>query len=81
MSMTDGELFTLRQRVDRLERQVAYLMHKTGLRYVDQPLYGASPEILALLQQGRKLDAIKLYRKETGVDLKSAKEFIDSLET
>jgi kynurenine formamidase/ribosomal protein L7/L12 len=36
-------------------------------------------EILSLLEQGRKIGAIKLYREKTGVGLKEAKDFIDAL--
>ncbi len=36
-------------------------------------------EILSLLKQGRKIEAIKLYREKTGVGLKEAKDFIDAL--
>ncbi len=31
-----------------------------------------------LLENGKKIDAIKLYREETGADLKEAKEIIES---
>lgn len=31
------------------------------------------------LEQDRKIEAIKLYRQQTGADLKEAKEFIESL--
>lgn len=36
-------------------------------------------EIISLLEQGRKIAAIKLYRERTGVGLKAAKDFIDAL--
>jgi len=37
-------------------------------------------EIIAALQNGRKLEAIKLYREATGSDLMEAKTFIESLQ-
>jgi len=37
-------------------------------------------EISALLANGMKIQAIKLYRDETGADLKDAKDFVESLE-
>lgn len=43
---------------------------------IDLPVEG---EIIMLLQQGRKIDAIKLYREHTGVGLKEAKDFIETL--
>src|ERR1017187_1630527 len=36
-------------------------------------------EIVTLLEQGRKINAIKLYRKQTGAGLKEAKDFIEAL--
>ncbi|MGA2063310.1 MAG: ribosomal protein L7/L12 [Thermoguttaceae bacterium] len=36
-------------------------------------------EIVSFLEQGRKIDAIKLYRERTGVGLKEANDFIEAL--
>jgi ribosomal protein L7/L12 len=33
-------------------------------------------ELLVLVAEGRKIEAIKLYRQKTGVGLKEAKDFI-----
>ncbi len=79
MSYVEHELFQLRQRVTKLERQIAFLMENLGVEYEDEPDQ-VSPEIIELVRRGKKLEAIKLYREETGVGLKAAKEFIDSLE-
>ena len=37
-------------------------------------------EITHLLARGRKIDAIKVYRQYTGMDLLGAKEAVDSIE-
>lgn len=42
------------------------------------PLEG--PDVTALLQAGRKLDAIRLYREQTGSSLKAATDVIKELE-
>lgn len=42
-----------------------------------QPTY--MQVVIAELQQGRKLGAIKAYKTATGVGLREAKEFVDSL--
>src|SRR5579863_1103862 len=39
-----------------------------------------SDEILRLLQAGRKIEAIKLYRTQTGAGLKEAKDAVDRME-
>jgi ribosomal protein L7/L12 len=40
----------------------------------------ATDEILALLAQGRKIEAIRVYREQTGVGLKEAKDAVEALE-
>lgn len=43
-------------------------------------LFGLTPEITALVSQGRKIQAIKLYREQNpGVGLKEAKDIIDQI--
>ncbi|MHB1038442.1 MAG: ribosomal protein L7/L12 [Pirellulales bacterium] len=37
------------------------------------------PEIVALMEQGRKIEAIKLYREKTGLGLKDAKEAVEAI--
>ena len=47
----------------------------------DQPLPEDPTEaIKAALFQGRKIDAIKLYRQVSGQGLKEAKDFVENLE-
>jgi ribosomal protein L7/L12 len=36
-------------------------------------------DILALMQGHKKIDAIKLYRQQSGADLKTAKDFVEAL--
>lgn len=38
-------------------------------------------DIALLLQQGRKIEAIKLYRERTGVGLAEAKDAVEAMET
>ncbi len=37
------------------------------------------PEFYEYVRQGRKIQAIKVYREATGVGLKAAKDFVDGL--
>ncbi len=69
----------LSARVAKLERQVEFLLKKLELDYVDHAELGVSPEIMYQVQRGNKIEAIKLYREQTGLGLKEAKDFIDSL--
>jgi ribosomal protein L7/L12 len=55
------------------------LGEKTGSSGRQDELSPPSPEqIDTLLQAGRKIDAIKAYRRLHGVDLKTAKDAIDA---
>ena len=46
-----------------------------------EPTSNSSAEkIRAALQQGRKIEAIKLYREQSGAELKEAKEAVEQLE-
>jgi ribosomal protein L7/L12 len=56
-----------------------------GMPRTSAPLTGidranADAEIVACIQSGRKIDAIKRYRELHHVDLKSAKDAVDALE-
>ena len=77
------------ERIGRLERQVQYLLRLLG---VDPEIAAAgytatgpglapsaSPEIVALIQAGKPIWAIKAYRNMKGVSLKDAKDAIDGL--
>ena len=69
----------LREENERLKERVAHLerlLKATG-ESIDLTL---SPSELALVAQGRKLEAVKAYRDRTGVNLKTAKQAVDTVE-
>lgn len=80
MSNVEDEILELKRRVTNLESQVTFLLRDLGIAYPELPRWQASPEIMELVRRGRKTEAIKLFRQETGAGLKDAKEFIESLE-
>ena len=80
MSYADYEYTALRRRVERLERLVARLMDEVGLESDEALDSDPSAEIVDLIRRGEKLEAIKLYREKTGVGLKEAKAFVESLQ-
>jgi len=75
----DNEIHELKKRVEKLERQMASLLQHQDFDYREKPTQIASLEIMNLMREGKKIQAIKLYRQETGVGLKQAKEFVESL--
>lgn len=80
MSNTEDEILELRRRVTNLEARATFLLRNLGIAYPEMPGWQASPEIMELVRRGRKTEAIKLFRQETGAGLKDAKQFIESLE-
>lgn len=61
----------------RTEAKVDLLLKQAGLTY--DPRANVPPGVFEALQAGQKIEAIRQYRMATGVDLKTAKEFVESL--
>ena len=59
----------------RLERKVDLILKHLGI----DPDQGIDEKIMELLKSGQKIQAIKLYREQTGVGLKEAKDYVESL--
>jgi Ribosomal protein L7/L12 C-terminal domain len=58
-----------------LERKVDLILKHLGI----DPNQGVDAEIMKLVNAGEKIKAIKLYREQTGVGLKEAKDYVESL--
>ena len=66
-------------RLMRLEALMNAVLQHLGLD-PDRVLAGPSEQVKYLIMQNKKIDAIKVYREQTGVDLKTAKDAVDALE-
>jgi len=81
-------LFSLGLRLDRIERRICalsrleakldLLLIHSGLEY--DPYAHLPPAVIESVQAGRKIEAIKRYREETGAGLKDAKDFIEEVQ-
>jgi ribosomal protein L7/L12 len=71
-------------RFARLEAQVAFLYEHLGLSpdsaFGGGPQTSTDAELLRLINDGRKIEAIKRYRELTGVGLAKAKDAVEELE-
>jgi len=66
----------------RKQRQLDAIMAHLGLPEPPVSRAGAlSPQVLALVNAGRKIEAIALYRQETGESLKQAKAAIEQADS
>jgi ribosomal protein L7/L12 len=76
--MSDNELATLKSRVSNLEQKLEFLLQALGLESKGNIIQNSA--IIEQLKSGNKINAVKLYREQTGVGLKEAKDAIDALE-
>jgi ribosomal protein L7/L12 len=49
-------------------------------RQADVASPGTEGDIVSMLEQGRKIDAIRMYREQTGAGLREAKDAVDAIE-
>ena len=59
----------------RLERKIDLILKHLGIA----PNQGVDEKIMELIKAGEKIQAIKLYREQTGAGLKEAKDYVESL--
>jgi hypothetical protein len=62
-------------RLPRIERKLDQIQRHLGITFEDQ----AGEMVRPLLLAGNKIEAIKEYRRITGVGLKDAKEAVDAM--
>lgn len=78
MSRPQG-LDELRRRLTRLESKTDAVMQNLGITW-EPPAPGGSDTVISHLRAGRKIEAIKVYREETGAGLKEAKEAVEAIQ-
>jgi ribosomal protein L7/L12 len=71
-----GTLAAVNAKLTRVEQKLNTALARLGA----SPEKNVPPEILGLLQAGRKIEAIKVYREATGVGLKEAKDAVEAME-
>jgi ribosomal protein L7/L12 len=66
-------------RLTRLETMMNLVLQRLGID-PNTALAEPSEYLKRLILLGKKIEAIKVYREQTGVGLKEAKDYIDALE-
>jgi len=69
----------LQMKVAELERKLDFVMKHLDLEFPDDPQSPLIVEVTRLLRQGNRLEAINLYREQTNVNLKAAKDAVEEL--
>jgi len=70
------------KRLDYIEEHLTKIAAAIGYAYVpmkDAVAAGIPPAVVELVDAGKKIQAIQLYRELTGAGLKEAKDVIDNL--
>jgi hypothetical protein len=71
----------LRSRIavlSRIEAKLDLLLKQANIKF--DPYASVPLDIVQALREGRKIEAIKLYRQSSGVGLKEAKDFVEEVE-
>lgn len=80
MCSESDEISELRKRVESLESRMGFLFRSLGINDNGTPAWKPSPRVLDLLRRGKKVEAIKALREESGASLKDAKNYIEAME-
>lgn len=67
----------MRTDLKRLEGKIDLLLKHAGLEY--DPYAAISESVADALRAGRKIEAIKIYRAETGASLREAKDYVEAV--
>ncbi|MFD7612593.1 ribosomal protein L7/L12 [Streptomyces sp. NPDC059828] len=73
----DLKLSRMDRRVARLERKIDLVLDHMG---ASEPADPRLEQVAALLREGKKIEAIKVYREVTDADLKEAKDAVERME-
>jgi ribosomal protein L7/L12 len=78
MDLQQEERALLWKRISLLERQVKFLLGQSSVQFVD---YDDTefPDVAALKNKGKLIEAIALYRSKTGASLLDAKAFVEGM--
>jgi len=68
----------LTRRMRLLEAKVDFMLKELKIEFVEETEPYIA-QVNALVAQGKVLDAIRVYREQTGADLASAKAFVEGL--
>ena len=75
------QIARLQREMQRLERKVDILLREAGIEVEEEEgdSFPDMDDVRYLLSQGRKIEAIKVYRQRTGARLKEAKDAVERM--
>ena len=78
--VTEQQFSDLRKRVAHLEGQVAFLYSHLGMTFVPEPQLNDDPRIVEALKSGNLLQAMKIYRENTGETADDARKAVEEMQ-
>jgi ribosomal protein L7/L12 len=78
--VTDQAFHDLRNRVIKLEGQVAFLYEHLGITFVPETQVTDDPRIIEQLQKGNLIEAIKIHRQLNDSSLEEAKKAVEEMQ-
>jgi len=78
-SFEEQGIAALKIRVSKLEAQVDFLCKHLGLTFSENAYQTDDPRIVDALRRNNMIEAIKLYREQTGLGLKDAKDAVEEM--
>ncbi|RFC70769.1 ribosomal protein L7/L12 [Streptomyces sp. AcE210] len=73
---SSGKIVSVERRLARLEQKVDLLLSHLG---VEEPQIPGMERVHELIRQGKKIEAIKVYRQLTGEGLKESKDAVERM--
>jgi hypothetical protein len=64
--------------LSRIDAKLDLLLKQANIKY--DPYSNVSRDVAEAVRQGKKIEAIKLYRQSTGVGLKEAKDAVEEMQ-
>jgi ribosomal protein L7/L12 len=78
--VTDQAFHDLRNRVIKLDGQVAFLYEHLGITFVPETQVTDDPRIIEQLQKGNLIEAIKIHRQLNDSSLEEAKKAVEEMQ-
>jgi ribosomal protein L7/L12 len=78
-SVGGPDLGPLIHRLRIVERKLDLVLEHLGIESRDPPASALDQQVIDLVRSGRKIEAIKLYREQTGAGLKDAKDAVEQI--
>jgi ribosomal protein L7/L12 len=78
--VTDQAFHDLRNRVIKLEGQVAFLYEHLGITFVPETQVTDDPRIIEQLQKGNLIEAIKIHRQLNDSSIEEAKKAVEEMQ-